>query len=409
MATQALSAKLLDGSLQEQASESRYVARQPILDLRSNVHGYELLIRDNSSTSLGNAAILGLEQLTCGLPAFVSCSVASLTEDWVHDLPPNLTVVELSDELEPTSALMAACRKLKGMGFRLALDDFTGKPEFQPLVDIADYIKVNFLKLDATERRTLLRRLAGSPGRLLAKHIETQEDYRQACAEGFKLFEGYYFCHPEPIKNHRIPANRLVHLEIMELVQNESVDLQRLSQLVMCDASLTYRLLRLVNSPVCAMRQEVTSIQSALMLVGEKTFRRIAMLAIASDFNTDQPAEILRMAFERGRFCELASGLCGLIPTEQYLIGMVSMFPAMLRIPMGDLARSLPLREKAREALLGAVNAEGILLQWLSCHEHGDWAGCDAIIQANNLRHDQITRCHAEAVAWSNTALNTHA
>jgi len=72
-----------------------------------------------------------------------------------------------------------------------------------------------------------------------------------------------------------------------------------MSQLVMCDASLTFRLLRLVNSPVCAMRQEVTSIESALMLVGEAAFRRIAMLAIASDFSIDQSPEILRMAFER--------------------------------------------------------------------------------------------------------------
>ena len=408
MATQAVSEKLLDGSLLEQAGGLRYVARQPILDLRSIVHGYELLIRDGKDASLGNTAILGLEQLTCGLPAFVNCSVAALTEEWVHDLPPNLTVVELSEELEPTPTLLAACRKLKGLGFRLALDDFTGKSEAQPLVELADYIKVNFNKLDSQERRILLKRLSGSTAHQIAKNIETQDEYKQACMEGFKLFEGYYFCHPEPLKNHRIPANRLVHLEIMELVQNESVDLQRLSQLVMCDASLTYRLLRLVNSPVCAVRQEVTSIQSALMLVGEKTFRRIAMLAIASDFNTDQPAEILRMAFERGRFCELASGLCGQTSSEQYLIGMVSMFPAMLRIPMVDLARSLPLRESARAALLGTVNAEGVLLQWLVCHEHGDWAGCDAILQANGLNHDQITRCHAEAVAWSNTALSTH-
>jgi EAL and modified HD-GYP domain-containing signal transduction protein len=156
------------------------------------------------------------------------------------------------------------------------------------------------------------------------------------------------------------------------------------------------------------MRQEVTSIQTALMLVGEAAFRRIAMLAIAGDFNSDQPAEILRMAFERARFCELASKLCGLAPNEQYLIGMVSLFPAMLRVLPEDMIRMLPLREAARDALLGKENHEGILLHWMVCQEHGDWARCDAIVRANGLRHDQVMRRHAEAVAWAEMALRSN-
>jgi EAL and modified HD-GYP domain-containing signal transduction protein len=431
MATQAVLAKVFDDpllgtpqnvvqdALQKQASELRYVARQPILDAHSRVHGYELLFwngRDPafraetdlaSRTMLDNAVLFGVDKLTCGLPAFVECTVDSLTENWVRVMPPNMTVVELLEGLEPTPDLLATCSKLKASGFRLALDDFTGKPESQPLVDLADYIKVDVVQHNAKQRRDMLRRLNGSSARLVAQHVETQEEYKQAREEGFHLFQGYYFCHPEPLKNHKIPANRLVHLEIMEVLQKHPIDLPRMSQLVMCDASLTFRLLRLVNSPICAMRQEVTSIQSALMLLGEETSRRVAMLAIASDFNTDQPAEILRMAFTRARFCELAAGLCGLIPDEQYLIGIISLFPAMLRLLMEDLIRLLPLREQARDALLGKGNPEGILLSWLMCHEAGDWAGCDEFVRAIGVRRDQVTQCHTEAVAWANAALST--
>ena len=157
------------------------------------------------------------------------------------------------------------------------------------------------------------------------------------------------------------------------------------------------------------MRQEVTSIQSALMLVGEASFRRMAMLAIAGDFNTDQPAEILRMAFERARFCELAAVHCKQIPSEQYLIGMVSLFPAMLRILMEDMVRLLPLRENAREALLGGDNPEGILMRWIINQEHGDWAACDAIVCENGLSHEQLMRCHAEAMTWTQAAITSNA
>jgi len=414
-------AAIVADSAQRQTGELRYVARQPILDLRGKVHGYELLfwngrepiVRSESEiatrTMLDNTVVFGLEELVHGLPAFVNCTPDSLTEDWVQVLPPRMTVLELPAEAEPTPELLAACRKLKAMGFRLALADFMGKQQSRQLAELSDYVKVDIVKVDATERRRLASKLDGSWARRIAQNVETQEQYGLACQEGFELFQGYYFCRPEPLENHRIPGNRLVHLEILELLQNDPFDLQRLSQLVMCDAALTYRLLRLVNSPICAMRQEVTSIQSALMLVGEAIFRRIAMLAIACDFNANQPAEILRMAFERGRFCELAAGLCGLVPSEQYLIGMVSLFPAMLRILMEDLVRMLPLREAACEALLGREVPEGVLLHWIVCEEHGDWMACDKIVRAHGLRHEQLMSCHAEAIQWTQEALKSNA
>jgi EAL and modified HD-GYP domain-containing signal transduction protein len=411
----------IDDSAQKQTSELRYVARQPILDLHSRVHGYELLfwngrkpfVRADSDlatrTMLDNSVVFGLEELARGLPAFVNCTAESLTEEWVKVLPPDMTVLELSSSAEPTPYLLAVCRKLKASGFRLALADFTGRLESGPLANLVDYIKVDIAKVDAARRRNLLDWLGGTPACLVAQNVETQKQYEQTRKEGFELFQGYYFCRPEPLQSHKIPGNRLVHLEIMEDLQNDPVDLQRMSQLVMCDASLTYRLLRLVNSPVCAMRQEVTSIQSALMLVGESAFRRIAMLAIANDFNTDQPAEILRMAFERGRFCELTAPFCGLACNEQFLIGMVSLFPAMLRILMEDLVRLMPLREAAREALLGRDIPEGVLLHWMVCQEHGDWADCDAIVRASSMSHEQVMLCHAQAVEWAETALRSNA
>jgi EAL and modified HD-GYP domain-containing signal transduction protein len=420
MATQAKAASVA-GSVEEQTGELRYVARQPILDLHGDACGYELLFWNGhdpttrgksdlaTRTMLDNTVVFGLEELARGLPAFVNCTADSLTEEWVKVLPPHMTVLELASSAEPTPSLLAACRKLKASGFRLALADYTGNPESRPLAELADYIKVDLLKVNAFERSDLIRWLGGSTASLVAQNVETQEQYGQACKEGFDLFQGYYFCRPEPLENHKIPGNRLVHLEILEDLQNDPVDMQRLSQLVMCDASLTYRLLRLVNSPICAMRQEVTSIRMALMLVGEATFRRIAMLAIANDFNTDQPAEILRMAFERGRFCELTAPFCGLACNEQFLIGMVSLFPAMLRILMEDLVRLMPLREAAREALLGRDIPEGVLLHWMVCQEHGDWADCDAIVRASSMSHEQVMLCHAQAVEWAETALRSNA
>jgi len=410
---------LAQSSLRGKTSEVRYVVRQPILDTQSNVHGYELLLWNGSEVVLGgmselaahallgNAMVFGVEELASGRLAFVQCTAESLAEEWVWSLPPKMTVVEVLEDTRDLPRLLELCRKLKELGFRLAVDNFTRNPGARALVELADYVKVDIANIKAPERRFLKGMLAGIPACPIAVNVETQEEYREVWGAGFQLFEGFYFCRPEPVRSHQIPANRALHIEILEVLHKDPVDLDRLSQLVMCDASLTYSLLRLVNSPVCAMRQEVTSIHSALMLLGEERARRIAMLAIANDFDRGEPAELLRMAFERGRFCELAAGLLGLAPSEQYLIGMASMFPAMLRTTMEDLVQLLPLRQEARDALLGKGNREGIFLDLVACQDSRELTTHQAILQSNGLRFEQLLTHLADARAWANAAIQS--
>jgi EAL and modified HD-GYP domain-containing signal transduction protein len=400
------------------AGELRYVARQPILDRHSRVKAYELLYRagpvgafsgdyDHATrTMLDNTVIFGLDALTAGLPAFVNCTMESLVDRLVDVLPPSTTVLEILETLEPTPELIAACRELKAAGYRIALDDFMWEPKFEPLVELADYIKVDFLLADAAMRQNLFKRLNGAAVILVAEKVETHEEFEQACTEGFTLFQGYYFCRPLLLENRKVPANRFAHFQILELLRHDPLNLQKLSQLVKQDTSLTYRFLRLVNSPVCAIRQEVRSIKAALVAVGDNAIRRIATLAITSELNANQPTEILRMAFVRARFCELAAEACALGQAEQYLLGMFSMLPAMLRISMADLAPTLPLRENIRDALMGSTSLESALLHWIEFYERGDWANCDVIVHSYGLNLEEMIRCYAEAVFWADAALH---
>ncbi len=115
MATRATAEKNAD-SVQKQAGELRYVARQPILDLGGKAHGYELLFWNGrepigrpqgdmaTRTMLDNTILFGLEKLSRGLPAFVNCTAESVTSEWVKVLPPRMTV--------PSGRPMAWARRL---------------------------------------------------------------------------------------------------------------------------------------------------------------------------------------------------------------------------------------------------------------------------------------------------------
>jgi c-di-GMP phosphodiesterase len=428
MATQTPPAKGAEADPLTWPGEVRYVARQPILTMQGRVHGYELLFRDGhepvsrrdkdmaTQTMLDNAVIFGLERFTNGLPAFINCTVESLTEQLVNVLASESTVLAISSSLEPEPEFIDACREFKGQGFRLALDDFSSKTSLQPLLELADYIRVDFSRLEPLERQHL-RRMSSSSIAMVARKVATQEDYQQACAEGFTLFQGDYFCHPVLLKKHKVPANRLFHFEIVRHLHHHPIDIKLVSKLVMRDAALTLRLLRLVNSPICAIQHEVRSIESAIIYLGDETFRRIVSLAVLSEINAERPPEILHMALQRGRFCELAAGLFSLDPAEQYLLGLLSLVPAMLRLPMEELVPSLPLRDRICDALQGTMNPERSLLAWLEFHERGDWAACDAIVEASQPKHalahqaqpdqSKLIQCYAEALVWAEAALRS--
>jgi EAL and modified HD-GYP domain-containing signal transduction protein len=399
------------------------VVRQPILDLHSRVHAYQLLFRgwpdvDEAAgyNNLRETALAfrlekpsELKKLTGKLTAFVRCPAETLNEQLAQMLPASLTVLEIGPFAEVSSELITTCRELKALGFRIALHDFNADPQTRSLLEVADYVNVDFVRIPPELRRKISNEFRDKTTVMLAKGINTRADFRQAREEGFTLFEGFYFCELVAMKNRRPPVNQMLRLDILKALQQHPLDMHKVSQLVRRDGPLTYQLLRLVNSPVWGMRQNVESIEVALVAVGENAFRRIATLAIASEFNGDQPAELLCMAMLRGRICEVTAPNRGVDPFGQYLLGLLSMLPAMQGQPMSEVAPTLPLADEIREALLGKRNCERAMLSWLENFERGDWAGCDAAAEAVELDQQALARVYVDAVAWTEKALHSGA
>jgi len=399
----------------EPGGELRYVARQAILDGKGHVYGYDLLFRNPPEaifrrdadaaveTMLDNELLFGLERLTKGAPAFITCNADALTGDLVMVLAPSTTILGVPASLDISPRLVDACGTLRSRGFRISLDGFTWSERLIPLIQQADYIRTDFRNFGFAEREQI-DKLGLNPISLVAQKVDTQDDYQQAQVNGFSLFQGSYLCDPVVLKKRKIPANRLFHFDIVRELYHDPIDIRKISQLLRSDASLTFRLLRLVNSPIYCLRQEVRSIENAIMILGEETFRRTITLAILSEMNADQPVEILHMGLLRARFCELAARTFQQDPSEQYLLGLFSLLPAMLRVPMEEIVPSLPLRGPICEALIGVRNPERNLLSWIESHERGDWPTCDRIASTQGLHSNQLVVWYEEALIWAASA-----
>ena len=271
--------------LQPAASTSkqvfRFVARQPILNREQQVYGYELLFRDGienffragdaeaaARSTLDSSLLMGFDVLCDGQKAFINCTRELLLKEGITLLPHEHTVVEILESVEPDDLVLAACERLRAAGYAIALDDYVANDPRASLTPTADFIKVDFERTTPVERAELVKRLGNQRCHMLAEKVETREQFETALKAGFTYFQGYFFRRPEVMRTGEIPANQVNYLRMLKAVSQEEVDIRELEALIKSEASVLYRLLRYLNSPMFGMRNEIHSIRHALAILG---------------------------------------------------------------------------------------------------------------------------------------------
>jgi EAL and modified HD-GYP domain-containing signal transduction protein len=333
--------------------------------------------------------------------SFINCTRRTLMTGLVTLLPPSTTVLEILEDVYPDADLMAACRTLKRKGHRFALDDFSADPAKLPFLEIADFIKVDFMASDAAARRSIYSMAAGYKVTFLAEKVETEADVKVAQAEGCKLFQGYYFSRPIMISTGVIPQNHVAYLRLLAALTRSPSNVTEIESLVMSDAPLCYRLLRLVNSALYGFRSTIQSIRSALLIVGDDEFRKMVTVALPSVAARDQTKAIVHMALERAKFCELLAPLIDESPSRLYLMGMLSVIDVILGTPMTQIMEAIPIDLEMKAALTGKQGKLSAALDLVRRHEAGDWKEHQEIQSALGLRERTTAAIYIESVRWA--------
>ena len=399
----------------------RFVARQPIFDESLKVWAYELLFRSSpenffvetdgdeaTSRVIANSFLLfGIDAIAEDGRAFINFTRNLLIKDYAIALPRERVVVEVLETVEPDEEVVAACRKLKKHGFVLALDDFVADSALEPLVDLADIVKVDFMLTDAASQRRLASQLLPRGVRLLAEKIETHEQLHLAKDMGYTLFQGFFFSKPVIISRKEIPGNKLHYLRILKELGKSQVDLKNLARTISQDVSISYKLLRYVNSTAMGLRQQVTSIERAVYLLGEQGSRRWISLAVLTGLGEDRTPELVKTSLIRAKFAELLGVACGREDrrSDYFLMGLFSLVDALLGRPMAEILEELPLAEDVRAGLLGEENLMRAVLDLIAAYEQGDWRSFARRIEALGIDDSEIPAHYCDAVQCQNDLL----
>jgi c-di-GMP-related signal transduction protein len=394
-----------------------FVARQPIFDLNLKVVAYELLFRnsplnsfpnvngDNASAQTIHRAlnVFGLEALAGNRRLFFNVTRQVLLGGLMHSLPPALTTVEILESVVPDAEVVAACRALKKAGFALALDDFIFSPGYEPLIELADIIKVDFLQTLSAERAAVVSRHARPGCQFLAEKIESSEEQADAIGCGYSLLQGYFFARPQMLSAREIPTLKVNYLRLLQLVNDPDFDAGRLQEVIKQDVSLSVKLLTYLNSAMFGWYQRVTSIQQALVLLGERPFRKwVAVLAVAG-LGGDLPHEVVVMSLVRARFCEqlAASGRQSFNELDLFLLGMLSLLDVMTGRPIAEMIAQLRISEQLRAALLSRAGPMGMLLDTVQAFERADWDKVEGLAKALGIDETAFAAAYRESVEWA--------
>lgn len=394
------------------------IARQPIVDQHRAVYGYELFDRSTASashTAASDAALLfnalsyaGTEALVGKKTVFINCTHDSLAGGHLELIHPEKVVLEVptlpdgatQEEIDGRVPVLEA---LRARGFRLAFNQNALRRAYGNWMPLAAYIKLD-MQAFKPELAAPLVKFAGNYAKatLVAEKVETPEQFKMMSDLGVKLFQGFWFAKPSLVKATTIRPSQATIIQLINLVRKQASTAE-IEDLLKKDPTLSFNLLRFINSSGFGLSCEITSFRHAVMILGLKKLFRWAALLMTTSRADGSPPAVGQTAVVRGRLMELLA--TELLPPEEcdnaFVVGVFSLLDTMLNVPIEKALESVALPQPVTDALLHNTGVFAPFLELTKACESGDEVVFARTAEALHLSNRQVNWAHLQALTWA--------
>ncbi|MFQ6333921.1 EAL and HDOD domain-containing protein [Methylophilus sp. 3sh_L] len=398
-------------------SQHSIIGRQPVVNDQQQIIGYEFFFRnetEGSNTPFEEdiqtcARILNTtmdemhENWLLGQQlAFINVDHVMLNSVFLELMPAEKTVLEVVHHLQVTPEILARCQELKQLKFRIALDNPQHYPHLEALLPYADFIKIDMRNVDIAQATQWLKKYQQGECTLIAEKVEENSQFQGLLDAGYQQFQGYFYAKPENISSKVINPSFDGVLYLLNLVSQEAEN-KDIENGFKRDTTLSYKLLRYINSVGFGLSCEVQSIGHALTILGRnQLYRWLTLLMVTAGKNSSSPA-LMKTSITRGRLTELL-GEPFFEKRDRdnlFVVGVFSLLDVMLKVPMENILEKLQLPETIVDAL---VERQGIFGPFLKLTEACEDANNEEILEMAamlQLQPEKVNQCHMEALAWT--------
>ena len=395
--------------------ETNFIVREPLLDPKQRVIGYELSWKQDAAQPVTDAA---LEALIAFVAAhvndaergwllrdkilFLDAVPPMLSTDALHAMPPERTVLTMkaADMADPHT--LAAVQGLRAGGVGISVRDGDLGPLGKHLGRSASYIEVRFSGADvATQARNYAAHKQSSL-RMVGRPVSTWADFDACAALGLDAFVGKLHLTPRPgtpVKGMN-PAQTII-LQLMQLV-TANADVAQLEGVLKRDAALSYKLLRFINSAGFGGGREIQSLRQAIALLGYAPLYRWLVLLLATASTSGYSPVLMETAVVRGRLAELL-GIQFLARGEGenlFVAGMFSLLDRLLGLPMKEVLDTIALPDAVVRALLTRGGVYGPYLALAEACELNSHLVA-SLAASLGISPIEVNKAHLSALAWA--------
>jgi len=403
--------------------ETLFVARQPVLDETLTTWGYFHYYRrcqEHTYSEFSDPLQATLSVIQC-LPACVDTCEGPL-KSLIH-LPPQALITGIPKALGPAcvmpvldfypgdeATLMDALRNLASEGYELALDLPWPFDLETALLSVCGTVIVDMRAPEALngELKPAVAVLKARGKRLLAKRVETHEAADLARALGFNFFAGHFFREPETLTQRKVSAAEATRLGLLDVLAKPEPPTDMLVAAIEADASVSYRVLALLNSAHFGLLKKVSSVRQAVLLAGWVQLSAWLRVMVMGDVTPSSKArELLHLSAQRAKFFELLAVASdrGVQADSLFLLGLFSLLPAMLDMPMETVLDKLALTDDLRDGLCGKPGPYASWLGMAQAIEDTRWDDMAQHALELGLPTGSVATAYNSSFKWADTLL----
>jgi len=408
--------------LLENKPDKFFLGRQPILNRYQEIIGFELLFRDTeinsaefNSYSQASASVIssvlsefGIEEVLGGKLGFINVNLDVLLSEVIELLPIEQTVLELLEIIELNEQVVERCRELRKLGFKIALDDHVFSENNSEIYRFVNIVKIDILQSDLEDLPGIIQKFSNTRIKLLAEKVETVEQFEACYRMGFDFFQGYFFARPMILNRKRIDISGMAMMKLLQqLIMDASIE--EIEQTFKENPSLSYNLLRLVNSVGIGLRNKIKNLRHAIILLGINHLRRwvqLSLFSINDGRGLNHP--LLELAVVRGRMMEILidkRGLQNEISEAAFMTGILSLLDVLFEVPMSEIVESLNLTDDVSNALLSRQGQMGMLLKLAEKVETTDFDAVIFMLDQCNITMDELLAAQMESFGWRTSVI----